>query len=181
VSPPSTSGLSRAHDLDDRLGAAEELTIVCHNNPDPDCLGSAFALGWIATAAGIDERCILYSGEISHQQNRGFVNLLGIELTPFEAEAVQDRPEGSLLAFVDDGIQISARSTDSRVHIGQVLDAAFEDVGSAGGHREMAGGEVPLGVFADYTTDDAQLCSIVEQVITSRLVAELNLAEGGGS
>ena len=339
--------MSRARDLDDRLGMAEELTIVCHNNPDPDCLASAFALGRIATAAGIDERRILYSGEISHQQNRAFVNLLGIELTPFEADAVRDRPERSLLAFVDhsvpgannrvpegtpvdivvdhhpiegidaafvdhredvgatatilteyvrelgtevdsalgtallfairretlgflrgttaeeytaagwlhdhadaallrtlstpsvtgatvdsiadairnrtvrgsvlisgigrtterdalpqaadylatlegvetaivfgivdDGIQLSGRSTDSRIHIGQVLDAAFEGVGSAGGHREMAGGEVPLGVFADFTTDDDQLFSIVEEVVTNRLVAELNLASEADS
>ena len=339
--------MSRARDLDDRLGAAEALTIVCHNNPDPDCLASAFALGRIATEAGIDERRILYSGEISHQQDRAFVNLLGIDLQPFEAGAVCDRPEGSLLAFVDhstpgannrvpegtpvdividhhpneevdagfvdhreavgatatilteyvraletrmdaalgtallfairretlgflrgatraeydaagwlhdhadadllrtlatpsvtgatvdaiaraignrtvkgsallsgigrtterdalpqaadylatlegvetavvfgivdDAIQLSARSTDSRVHIGRVLDAAFEDVGSAGGHREMAGGEIPLGVFADYTTDDAQLFAIVEQVVSARLVAELNLASGSES
>jgi len=39
--------MSRARELDERLGVAEELTIVCHNNPDPDCLASAFALdGW---------------------------------------------------------------------------------------------------------------------------------------
>ncbi|MDG5777379.1 bifunctional oligoribonuclease/PAP phosphatase NrnA [Haloarculaceae archaeon H-GB1-1] len=330
-----------AQELEQLLADGEELTIVCHNNPDPDCLASAFGLGRIAMAAGIDEHHILYSGDISHQQNRAFVNLLDIDLKPFEPAAVQDRPEGSLLAFVDhavpgannrvpggtpvdividhhpsekieaqfidhreqvgatatilteyvrelatemdaalgtallfairretlgflrgvtrdeydaagwlhehadsallrtlsnpsvtgatvdaiaeaitnrtvrgsvlisgigrtserdalpqaadylatlegvetaivfgivdDGIQLSARSTDSRIHIGDVLDEAFSDVGSAGGHREMAGGEVPLGIFADYTTDDAQLVAIVEQVMTGRLVAELNL------
>jgi nanoRNase/pAp phosphatase (c-di-AMP/oligoRNAs hydrolase) len=327
--------------LERLLGNGEKLTIVCHNNPDPDCLASAFALGRIAMAAGIDEHHILYSGDISHQQNRAFVNLLDIDLKPFEPAAVQDRPEGSLLAFVDhavpgannrvpeetpvdividhhpnegieaqfidhreqvgatatilteyvrelatemdaalgtallfairretlgflrgvtsdeydaagwlhkhadntllrtlstpsitgatvdtiaeaitnrtvrgsvlisgigrtserdalpqaadylatlegvetaivfgiveDGVQLSARSTDSRIHIGDVLDSAFSDVGSAGGHREMAGGEVPLGIFADYTTDDDQLFAIVDQVMTARLVAELNL------
>jgi len=332
-----------AQELGELLADGEELTIVCHNNPDPDCLASAFALGRIALAAGIDEHHILYSGDISHQQNRAFVNLLDIDLKPFEPAAVQDRPEGALLAFVDhavpgsnnrvpegtpvdividhhpseeivaqfvdhreqvgatatilteyvrelatemdaalatallfairretlgflrgatreeydaagwlhehadsallrtlstpsitsatvdaiaeaitnrtvrgsvlisgigrtserdalpqaadylatlegvetaivfgiveDGIQLSARSTDSRIHIGDVLDGAFSDVGSAGGHREMAGGEVPLGIFAGYTTDDAQLVAIVDQVVTARLVAELNLAE----
>jgi len=331
-----------ARELAELLADGEELTIVCHNNPDPDCLASAFALGRIAVAAGIDEHHILYSGNISHQQNRAFVNLLDIDLAPFEPEAVEDRPEGSLLAFVDhsvpgannhvpegtpidvvidhhpnetidarfvdhrehvgatatilteyvreldtemdadlgtalmfalrretlgflrgatpgeydaaewlhghadgallrtlstpsvtgatvdaiaeaitnrtvygsvlisgigrtserdalpqaadylatlegvetaivfgvidDGIQLSARSTDSRIHIGDVLDGAFGDVGSAGGHREMAGGEVPLGVFADFTTDDAQLFGIVDQVMSARLVAELNLS-----
>lgn len=330
-----------AHELEELLADGEELTIICHNNPDPDCLASAFALGRIAMAAGIDEHHILYSGVISHQQNRMFVNLLDIDLQPFEPDAVQDRSEGALLAFVDhavpgannrvpegtpvdividhhssegidaqfidhrehvgatatilteyvrelatemdaalgtallfairretlgflrgttrdeydaagwlhdhadgallrtlstpsvtgatvdtiaeaitnrtvrgsvlisgisrtserdalpqaadylatlegvetaivfgiveDGIQISARSTDSRIHIGDVLDEAFSDVGSAGGHREMAGGEVPLGIFADYTADDSQLFAIVEQVMSARLIAELNL------
>jgi nanoRNase/pAp phosphatase (c-di-AMP/oligoRNAs hydrolase) len=330
-----------ARELREFLSGAEELTIVCHNNPDPDCLASAFALGRIAMGAGIDEQRILYSGDISHQQNRAFVNLLDIELQSFEPGVVQNRPDGSLLAFVDhavpgsnnrvlegtpvdividhhpneaieaqyvdhreqvgatatilteyvrelatemdsdlgtallfairretlgflrgatrgeyeaagwlhdhadsallrtlstpsvtgatvdsiakaitnrtvrgsvlisgigrtgerdalpqaadylatlegvetaivfgivdEGIQLSARSTDSRIHIGDVVENAFADVGSAGGHREMAGGEVPLGIFADYTTDEEQLFAIVEQVMTARLVAELNL------
>jgi len=335
-----------SQDLHALLADGDELTIVCHNNPDPDCLASAFALGRIAAAAGIEEHRILYSGEVSHQQNRAFVNLLDIDLTPFEAASVQDRPEGSLLAFVDhavpgannrvppgtpvdivvdhhpndgieatfvdhresvgatatilteyvrelgietdsalgtaltfalrretlgflrgttaaeyeaagwlhahtdgallrtlstpsvtgatvdaiaeaitnrtvrgsvlitcigrtaerdalpqaadylatlegvetavvfgvvdDGIQLSARSTDSRLHVGSVLDDAFGDVGSAGGHREMAGGEIPLGIFADETTDDAGFLDVVEQVVTARLTAALNLVERSG-
>lgn len=332
-----------AQELRELLVDAEELIIVCHNNPDPDCLASAFALGRIAISTGLDEHHILYSGDLSHQQNRAFVNLLDIDLKPFEAAVVQDRPGRSLLAFVDhavpgannrvpegtpvdividhhpsdeidarfidhrervgatatiltkyvreldvdidvalgtallfairretlgflrgttpdeydaagwlhehadgallrtlstpsisgatvdaiakaitnrtvrgsvlisgiertserdalpqaadylatlegvetaivfgivaDGIQLSARSTDSRLHIGNVLNRAFEDVGSAGGHREMAGGEVPLGIFAEDTIDDTQLLTIVEQVMTARLIAELNLSE----
>lgn len=80
-----------------------------------------------------------------------------------------------VFGIVEDGIQLSARSTDSRIHIGDVLDEAFSDVGSAGGHREMAGDEVLLGIFADYTTDDTQLFAIVDQVMSARLIAELNL------
>jgi nanoRNase/pAp phosphatase (c-di-AMP/oligoRNAs hydrolase) len=323
------------------LTPAEELTIVCHNNPDPDCLASALALGRIAAAVGIDERHILYSGEISHQQNRAFINLLDIDLVEFDAESVQNRDPGSLLAFVDhsipgsnnrvpegteidividhhpadnvearfvdhrveigatatilaeyveafdldldgtlatallfairretlgflrgttpeeyaaagglheaadldllrqlsspsvtgatvdaiaeaienrqvrgsvlithvgrtserdslpqaadylatlegvetaivfglvaENIHLSARSTDARMHIGNVLEEAFADVGSAGGHREMAGGEVPLGIFADATDDEAELIDLVEGVVIARLVAGLNL------
>jgi len=37
-----------------------------------------------------------------------------------------------VFGIVKDGIQISARSTDSRIHIGNVLDGAFSDVGTAG-------------------------------------------------
>ena len=332
-----------AHELRELLAGGSELTIVCHNNPDPDCLASALALGRIGAAAGIDERRILYSGDISHQQNRAFVNLLDIDLRQFEPDAVTDRDPDQLLAFVDhavpgvnnrvpegtsvdividhhpaegiearfvdhresigatatiltqyvrtleldpdttlatalsfairretltflrgttpaeydaaaflhehadrdlirklstpsvtgatidaiataignrrirnavlishvgrtterdalpqavdylatlegvetavvfgvvDGsIQLSARSTDSRVHIGDALNEAFADVGSAGGHQEMAGGEFPLGIFADYTTDDEELLAIVEQVVTARIVAGLNLSD----
>ncbi|WP_336339568.1 DHH family phosphoesterase [Haloarcula brevis] len=332
-----------ATELENVLGEGESLTIVCHNNPDPDCLASALALGRIAAAVGIDERRILYSGEISHQQNRSFVNLLEMDVQEFDAADVTDRDPMDLLAFVDhsvpgsnnrvpegvpvdividhhpaedidarfvdhrveigatatilteylrdldielddrlatallfairretlgflrgvtpdeygaagfltdaadsdllrqlsspsvsgatvdaiadaienrtvrgsvlishvgrtgerdalpqaadylatlegvetaivfgvveDTIQLSARSTDARVHIGDVLHDALGDVGSAGGHREMAGGEVPLGIFADYTNDDAVFVDIVEQVISARLFAGLNLAE----
>ena len=43
----------------------------------------------------------------------------------------------------------------------------------------MAGGELPLGIFADYTTDDEELLDIVEQVVTARIVAGLNLSDEG--
>jgi nanoRNase/pAp phosphatase (c-di-AMP/oligoRNAs hydrolase) len=342
--------MSNVESLRKILLAGEELTIVCHNNPDPDCLASALALGRIAASVGIDERRILYSGDISHQQNRAFINLLDIDLIEFDEASIRDRPEGSLLAFVDhavpgsnnrvpegtpldividhhpadsidaqfvdhreaagatatilteyvrafdleldsilatallfairretlgflrgatgdeysaagylhdaadldllrklsspsvtgatvdaigqaienrmvrgsvlithvgttserdalpqaadylatlegvetaivfgivdESIHLSARSTDSRHHIGDVLNEAFSDVGSAGGHREMAGGEIPLGIFADVATDDDHLTAIVQGVVTSRLVAALNLQreeDGRGS
>lgn len=37
------------------------------------------------------------------------------------------------------------------------------------------GGEVPLGVPGDFTADDTQVVRIVEQVVTARLLAALNL------
>jgi nanoRNase/pAp phosphatase (c-di-AMP/oligoRNAs hydrolase) len=80
-----------------------------------------------------------------------------------------------VFGIVEESIHLSGRSTDARIHIGEVLSRAFEDVGSAGGHREMAGGEVPLGIFADYTDDDSDLVTIVEQVVTARLLAGLNV------
>jgi len=337
--------MSAATDLHDLLSDGSKLQIICHNNPDPDCLASALALGRIAADAGIDERQILYSGDISHQQNRAFVTLLDIDLKPFDPDTLTDRPEDSLVAFVDhsipgannrvpsgtpidividhhpaehiearfvdhreeigaaatilteyiqaldiepdamlatallfairretlnflrgatsaeydaasyltdyadsellqtlstpsvsgatldaistaiknrstnstvlvshvgrtterdsvpqaadylvtlegvetvvvfgiihDSIHLSARSPDPRVHVGNVLREAFDDVGSAGGHNDVAGGEIPLGIFADYTTDDDQLLGIVDRVVTARLFSELDLPEAG--
>jgi len=335
-----------ASDLFDLLADADTLTVVCHNNPDPDCLASALALGRIAVSAGIDEYDIFYSGEISHQQNRAFVNLLDIDLSTFDEAAVRNREPDDVLAFVDhstpgennevpedvevdvvidhhpaedvrarfvdhrvdagatatilteyvreldvdvdetlatallfairretlgflrgvtpmeyeaagflheradedllhklsvpavsgatvdaiadaienrsirgsvllshvgrtserdalpqaadylatlegvdtaivfgivnDDIQLSARSTDSRVNVGSILADAFGDVGSAGGHQEMAGGEIPLGIFAGYEDDGPPLVDIVERVVTARLFDVLNIDESDG-
>jgi nanoRNase/pAp phosphatase (c-di-AMP/oligoRNAs hydrolase) len=337
--------MDEPHALYELLSKGSELNIVCHNNPDPDCLASALALGRIAAAAGIDERRILYSGDISHQENRAFVNLLDIDLHQFTGERITDRPSESLLAFVDhsipgrnnpvpadtpvdividhhpaddvearfvdhrehvgaaatiltqylealemevdptlatallfairsdtldllrgttsaeyeaagylqghvdqellrrlstpsltggtleaisaaidnrrttaavlishvgrtterdslpqavdylvrlegiqtaivfglvgDTIHVSGRSPDARVHIGDVLHGAFSDVGSGGGHHDVAGAQIPLGILADYDSDDDGLLDILEAVITARLTAELNLSEEG--
>lgn len=336
------TGNARA--LIELLEQATELTIICHDNPDPDCLASALALGRIAAEAGVDERRILYSGMISHQQNRAFVNLLDIELTPFDPDVISNRAPDSLLAFVDhtvpgannevppgtpidividhhpaedtdarfidqresvgatatvlteylgelemdldptlstgllfairretlsflrgttraeysaarvlhehadlellhtlsspsvsgatidaiaraignrtvrgsvllthvgrtserdalpqasdylatlegvetaivsgiirDAVEISGRSTDSLVHIGNVFRDAFDAVGSAGGHRGMAGGQIPLGIFADCANNDQRLVDLTARVITDRLIERLQLQDG---
>jgi nanoRNase/pAp phosphatase (c-di-AMP/oligoRNAs hydrolase) len=59
---------------------ADTLAIFTHDNPDPDSIASAVALREIAAAYDL-EADIIYEGEIGHQENRAFVNLLGIELT----------------------------------------------------------------------------------------------------
>ncbi len=60
-------------------GTSSKLAILTHDNPDPDSIASAAALQTIAESLGV-EADILYHGEIGHQENRAFVNLLGIEL-----------------------------------------------------------------------------------------------------
>jgi nanoRNase/pAp phosphatase (c-di-AMP/oligoRNAs hydrolase) len=82
-----------------------------------------------------------------------------------------------VFGIVDDAVHLSARSSDPRPPVGTVLDESFEDVGSAGGHQDVAGGEISLGIFADSTSDDKGLRAIVEQVITGRIVAELDLTD----
>ena len=70
-------------------GADERLAIVTHDNPDPDSIASAVALQAIADTLGV-EADILYIGDIGHQENRAFVNLLGIELLPYADADVDD-------------------------------------------------------------------------------------------
>ncbi|WP_418771143.1 DHH family phosphoesterase [Halorientalis halophila] len=60
-------------DTDDRMA------ILIHRSPDPDSIASAAALQLIADSLDVTAD-IIYQGEIGHQENRAFVNLLGIEL-----------------------------------------------------------------------------------------------------
>jgi len=66
----------------------ERMAIRIHRSPDPDSIASAAALQAIAASRDV-EADIIYEGDIGHQENRAFVNLLGIELVSAEdAEAV---------------------------------------------------------------------------------------------
>lgn len=75
-----------------------------------------------------------------------------------------------LFELVDDAVEISARSTDTWIHLGTVPEDVFSDAGSAGGHRQMAGVHVPLGLFADLSREDDSLVEMVERIVSERLV-----------
>ncbi|ARS88734.1 DHH family phosphoesterase [Natrarchaeobaculum aegyptiacum] len=332
--------MSRAAALASALETVASLVIVCHDNPDPDCLASAIALETIARDQGVDDVTIGYGGELSHQQNRAFVTMLDIDLEhvdavdvddydcvafvdhsrpgtttqldatvepdvvvdhhpdgPVDATFVDVRPDvgatatllveylvdletdvterlasallfalhrerldyvrgptrreyeaalevypaadlevldqlygsaftpgtldaigraidtrerrGSSLAasvgvtsetdalpqaadyllnlegvdtvlvygIVDDAIRLSGRSYDPRVHIGRTLEDAYGELGPAGGHHDMAGGHIELGLFADDADDDAALLEFVRTRLTNRFFDALNLEE----
>ena len=60
------------------------LGVFTHDNPDPDAIAAAVALARIAEQFGVDAE-VCYFGEISHQENRAFVNLLELDLRNVEA------------------------------------------------------------------------------------------------
>ena len=77
---PRLQGLREAlWDLDGTLG------IFTHDNPDPDAISSAMALSTIAEWFGVDAVACYY-GDISHQENRAFVNLLDLDLRNVEPD-----------------------------------------------------------------------------------------------
>lgn len=73
-----------------------------------------------------------------------------------------------VFGLVGGQIQISARSTDPRLDVGDALRRAFGEVGSAGGHSDMAGAQIPLGLFADVADDDADLVEFVSERVSRR-------------
>ncbi len=76
------------------------LGIITHKNPDPDAISSALALAEIAKRANPKSLTtrIFYEGNIGHQENRTFVNLLDIKMEHLTAEAMQ---QCNFLALVD--------------------------------------------------------------------------------
>jgi len=76
------------------------LAVVTHDNPDPDAIASAVALGALAERAGC-EVTVCYYGEISHQENRAFVNLLDFDLRNLDADSSDELAAFDGFALVD--------------------------------------------------------------------------------
>jgi nanoRNase/pAp phosphatase (c-di-AMP/oligoRNAs hydrolase) len=79
------------------LRSIDRLAIVAHDNPDPDAIASAVALERIAERNSCETE-VYYYGDISHQENRAFVNLLGYDLTNIAAD---ETPDADGFALVD--------------------------------------------------------------------------------
>ncbi len=77
---------------------SSRLAIITQDSPDPDSIASAAALQAIATHLGI-ESDVIYMGDIGHQENRAFVNLLGIDLHQWDE--IDDHSVYDTVALVD--------------------------------------------------------------------------------
>lgn len=125
--------MSRAAELASVLADTDSLIIVCHDNPDPDCLASALALKTIAIEQDVADVTIAYGGEISHQQNRAFVRMLDISLQPIAETEIEDDDR---IGFIDHSQPGANTELDADVdpdivvdhHPGPPIDAAFDDV-----------------------------------------------------
>ncbi|WP_290813695.1 bifunctional oligoribonuclease/PAP phosphatase NrnA [Halovivax sp.] len=111
--------MSHAAELADALSDVDSVAVVCHDNPDPDCLASALAFERIARAQSVGDVAIIYGGEISHQQNRAFVNMLDIDVR--HGEDV-DVGEYEYVAFVDHSRPDGNSAIDRQVSADAVVD-----------------------------------------------------------
>jgi nanoRNase/pAp phosphatase (c-di-AMP/oligoRNAs hydrolase) len=124
----------KASQLADIVDSGESLAILAHRSPGPDSIASAVALKAIAEARDV-EADILYAGEIGHQENRAFVNLLGIELVALDdtdleaydnlalvdcAKASEPVVDGDVDVFIDHfepDVEYDAGFTDIRPNV----------------------------------------------------------------
>jgi nanoRNase/pAp phosphatase (c-di-AMP/oligoRNAs hydrolase) len=77
---------------------ASQITILTHNNPDPDAIGSAVALRYLLAEKLDIEGHIVYQGLIGRAENKALVRYLVHPLRPL---VPGDLRQGLLLALVD--------------------------------------------------------------------------------
>ncbi len=68
-----------------------------------------------------------------------------------------------------DVVHISARNRDIRINLGEAMQAAFGDIGQAGGHSTAAAGKIPLGLFGG-VKDKSSLLRLVEDAVKDRFL-----------
>jgi nanoRNase/pAp phosphatase (c-di-AMP/oligoRNAs hydrolase) len=85
--------------------------------------------------------------------------------------------EGVTTTFVfgynDEMVYASARARGTDIDLGETVRDAYEQVGSAGGHADMAGAQLPIGMLVD--PDDDQPFEGVREVVTERFFEALEL------
>ncbi|MFI5383715.1 MAG: DHH family phosphoesterase [Methanosarcina thermophila] len=96
----------------------KKLAIVIHDNPDPDAISSGLALKEIAKTLGV-EASILYHGRIGHQENKAFLNLLGIDLGKMEEYDLKDFDE---IALIDCSVPGVNNMVPPNSYVGVVID-----------------------------------------------------------
>lgn len=129
------------------------LGIVTHNNPDPDAISSAMALAAIAREAS-DRRLqtrILYDGNIGHQENRAFVNLLDIRMEKCTAQQLR---ECRYLALVDASAPGVNNNLPPGTHVNIVID-----------HHRGDGESVTAADFVDIRPGVGATASILTQYL----------------
>ena len=80
-----------------------------------------------------------------------------------------------VFGYTDEIVFASARSRDDDIDLGEVLRNAFGQIGSAGGHAEMAGAQIPVGMLLE-GTDEADRGEVIEETIAERFFETLGIS-----
>lgn len=87
-------------DFKELSAANQEVHIIVHNFPDPDCIASALGMIQVLKMSGQKPGNIYYTGEISHPQNRALLTIMNADLVNYESKPFE---KGSSAIVVDCG------------------------------------------------------------------------------
>lgn len=114
---------SRSEKFSDALQSYETISIIMHHNPDPDAMASAMTIKHICDYIGVEAE-ILYSGNISHHENRAFRTVLDVQFTRIE-DIDEITSEGVVLV---DHNQIRQIDEDNDIHPNIIIDHHSENI-----------------------------------------------------
>ncbi|WP_247731404.1 DHH family phosphoesterase [Halovivax limisalsi] len=90
-----------------------------------------------------------------------------------------------VFGMLDEMVFCSARSRDRNLDLGEVIRDAFEPIGSAGGHSDMAGAQLEIGVLGELEGGDVdaagrtdRILTAVEEVVEKRFVEAIESQPG---
>lgn len=77
---------------------------------------------------------------------------------------------------VEDTIYLSARARGREIDLGEVLRDAFGQIGSAGGHADMAGAQIPVGALVEPDEDPDTRRENIQDVVSDRFLEAMGVA-----
>jgi len=77
--------------------------------------------------------------------------------------------------YTDDTIYVSGRTRGAPIDLGEILRDALDQIGSAGGHANMAGAQLPLGILSE-VDEHEELTDVVHELVAERFFAALESA-----
>ncbi|MFW5973865.1 MAG: DHH family phosphoesterase [Natrialbaceae archaeon] len=77
--------------------------------------------------------------------------------------------------YTNDTIYVSGRTRGASIDLGEVLREALDRIGSAGGHANMAGAQLPLGILSA-VDENEELTDVVHELVAERFFAALDAA-----
>lgn len=82
-----------------------------------------------------------------------------------------------VFGYTDETVSMSARTRGTDIDLGEVLRDAFAQIGSAGGHADMAGAQIPVGMLAEDVTGEDR-GEIIAEVVSERFLEALGVTPG---
>lgn len=90
---------------------------------------------------------------------------------------IEDVRTTLVYGIIEGTVYCSGRTRGAAVDLGETLREAFDQIGSAGGHADMAGAQISLGLLGE--SDETALSPIVHDVITERFFEALDAQQRG--
>lgn len=149
---------SPVHEFVNSIEHGTKITIAMHDTPDPDAMGAAVGMQYLFKHLGFPSQ-IVYSGDVSHPQNRTLVNVLNLTFNRRKSSQTFD---GDAVVCVDGTEKNSTNVTPALVidHHKNETNAKFQIIDPSYGAcstivyqlmREIMGDEWPakegVGVF----------------------------------